>query len=321
MPDFDKSRGVAAMEGERKAGGKGGGSQYWNYIRWREDKETKHVLFLTPAAELITVMLHEWIETGKTKNGKPRYAFFIDRRDPCIGEEYDDLADRLDTPSKRRTLGVAVELEPTTTKINNRNKVTGFEVKLESFTRTDENGDETEVRAPLIGIVSQAKGNFYGWLGSFAESHDPIEETPFEITRSGKGTDTTYVIVPFNNIPVDYSNLFEYINNVGALLPIVREQLKSNAAEGEDQLAQAMMIGATFLDAYLDEIADGERYQELVGPIEYIEDKFGNRASRNGNSNPPQARYHEPTADELILAPEAVEEDKIERLKRQFAKK
>lgn len=310
MADFSKARGVAAMERE-KSGGRGG--QYWNYIRWREDKETKYIQFLTPAPELVTLQIHEWIEVGKTKNGKPRYGFFIDRRDPCIGEDYDDLTDRLDTPSKRRTLGAAVELEPKFTKVNNRNKVTGFQVKLESFTRTNEDGDGEEVEAPILGIISQAKGNFYGWLGSYAESHDPIEDVPFEIQRSGKGTETGYVIVPFSNIEVDYTNLFEYLKNVGSLSLEDRETLANIATSPAEQ---AQMIGAVYLDRHLDDLADAERYTELVGPIDYIEDKWGNRGK-----SPRPTQFHEPTADELILAPEDIAEDKIEQLRKQFAKK
>jgi hypothetical protein len=307
MPNFEVARGTGAMDPPKRGGGKS--LEYWNYVRWSADGDTKYIAWLTPASQLITVQLHEWIELPEqTKSGKSRYGFYIDRRDPCIGEDYDDLTDRLDVLSKRRTLGVAVELEPTYTTANGRKKVSGFNVKTETFNKTNEDGDEVEVEAPIIGIVNQARGNFYRWFASYDESYDPIEDVPFEVKRQGKGSDTSYIAVGLANVKVDYSNLLDKLQNLSQFLAPDLEVFDAIKDEKERVLA----IGAEYLDRHLEYLADSERYSEQVGPINFIEDKWGNRAERKGRQAPAAVESEDD---------EPVEESKIDRLRREYATK
>lgn len=265
MPDF--RRGQAALAEPEKSGNK----QFTPFapnVMWREDKEEKYLLFLNPAEDLVKVDYHDFIVVGHRDNGKPIYESFISRKDPAIGEGYDDIEDRLGQPPRERILGVAVELEPTFSQVKGRKRPTGFEVKTDTFERKTDNGTE-EVTVPLVGLVTQSRFNFYGWVGSFNDSTAPIEETPVQVIRRGKDQTTTYDFTPFLDQPVDLSNLIEYVENVSYL----REALDEIELP-DDQHEAALAIGSVFLDTRLTELADGNRYERLVSGIDSLETKF-----------------------------------------------
>lgn len=265
-------------------------------IQWREDKEEKFIAFLNRADDIPTVELHSFVPvgTGTSKAGKPytRYEQFIDRRDPAIGDDSDDLTDRLSHKAQLRTIGVAVELEPTYAQVNGRRRPTGFEVKTETYSRKTENGGVEEVEAPCIGIITQSPNNFYGWVGSFNESTAPIEETPLQVVRQGKDANTQYNFVPYLDQPIDYGNLFESIDGVAYL----RGELDDVDMNGEP-VDVACSIGAVMLNKRLNELADGERYERLVTPIQEIEDRFGGGNKVQASGRPaPQARASQRSA-------------------------
>jgi hypothetical protein len=284
MPDF--RRGMTAMQEAADAQRGQGTNPYPTFVRqiqWNNDREEKFIAFLNRAEDIPTVELHSFIPvgTGTSKAGKTytKYEQFISRTDPAIGEAADDLTDRLGRKAQLRTIAAAVELEPTYSTVNGRKRPTGFEVKTETFTRKTEDGGTEEVEAPLIGVIVQSSNNFFGWVGSFNESTAPIEEVPLQILRRGKDANTAYDFTPYLDQPIDYGNLFENIGGVAYL----RGELDDLDLTAEP-LDVALEIGDRLLDKRLNELADAERYERLVGPIDHIEDRFG------GGSTPAPAK-------------------------------
>jgi hypothetical protein len=252
-------------------------------IRWSDDGEIKFILILNPVEDIPTLQMHEWVKVGMNQNGKARYEDFIYRKDPAIGEDYDDLEDRLDLLPRERTLAVAVELEPTYTEVKGRKRPTGFEVKTESFERRTEEDVEI-VTAPIIGIVSQSRFNFFGWVGSFNDSTAPIEETPLQVLRRGKDASTDYDFTPFIDQPVDFSNLIDGIGNVNYLRDV------DMGIDGLDEDAAALKVGSALLEKYLNELADADRYKDIVGPLDFIESAY---QKKDGAKEKPAAQAEE----------------------------
>lgn len=299
MPEF--RRGIAGMQSNNNASGK----QYPAFcpeIRWQNDREEKFILFLNRIDDIPTVELHTFIPVGTTKSGKTKYEQFISRTDPAIGEPKDDLTDRLGRKAAARALAVAVELEPVYTTVNGRRRPTGFEVKTETFNRKTEDGGSEEVEAPLVGLVVQSPYNFYGWLGSFSESTGTIEDTPFQIIRRGKDAKTTYDFMPFLDQPVNFDNLINLVGNVGYLRGVTID------TSGDPKEA-ALNIGTVMLEKRLAELTDAERYEEMVTPIQEIEDRFGGGGS-------PKAATKAPTFDEMVPPANGGSSDKFEQLRK-----
>lgn len=272
MPDF--RTGLTGMN-QSQGNSNSSSTQFPGFVRgviWTKDREKKYVAFLNPANEMPTVDYHPFIEVGKWKSGKPRYEEFISRTDQGIGESSDDLTDRLGRKAQQRTLAVAVELEPTYTVVNNRQRPTGFAVKTETFERRREDGSTEEIEAPVIGMVVQSPRNFFGWIGSFDESTAPIEDTPVEITRRGKDASTQYDFTPYIDQPIDYTKLVELAGNISYLKD---EGLDLSADTDEEKREVALSIGTAILEKRLSELSDKERYDRLVAPIDYLEDRFG----------------------------------------------
>lgn len=269
MPDF--RTGLSGMQSNQgnQSGSKPAFPGFIRSVIWTKDKEKKFVAFLNAAGEMPTVDYHPFIEVGKWKSGKPRYEEFISRTDPGVGESTDDLTERLGRKAQQRTLAVAVELEPTFTTVNNRKRPTGFAVKTETFERTKDDGSKEEVEVPVIGMVVQSPRNFFGWVGSFDESTAPIEDTPVEITRRGKDASTQYDFTPYLDQPIDYTNLVNLAGNISYLKD------EDWDFDSDDNKAKALAIGNTILEKRLTELCDKERYERLVSPIDYLEDKWG----------------------------------------------
>lgn len=274
MPEFRRgTKGISeAQESQSRSGG--ALPAFCPEIKWVDDREEKYIAFLNRPEDIPTVALHTFIPVGTatSKAGKEytKYEQFIDRTDPGIGESNDDLTERLGRRAQQRSLAVAIELEPTYTTVQGRKRPNGFQVKTETYTRKTDDGGTEEVEAPVIGLVVQSPRNFFGWVGSFHESTAPIEETPLHVLRRGKDAGTAYDFTPYLDQKVDYTNLFENIDSVSYL----RGELDDADLTSGD-LDAALAIGSKMLDKRLTELADGDRYERLVTPIEEIEDRFG----------------------------------------------
>lgn len=278
MPNF--RTGMEAMAEAQEAQAAKGLTPYAAFcpqIIWQDDRQEKFIAFLNRPEDIPTVDLHTFVPCGTatSKAGKEytRYEMFVDRRDPGVGEDSDDLTDRLNHRAQQRSLAVAVELEPTYATVSGRKRPNGFQVKTETYTRKTEDGGVEEVEAPVMGLIIQSPRNFFGWISSFHESTAPVEETPLQVIRRGKDASTAYDFTPFLDQPIDYSNLFDNIEGVTFL----RGEL-DDVKMDDAPLDVALAIGEKMLSKRLGELADGDRYNELVSPIKEIEDRFGNSA-------------------------------------------
>lgn len=315
MPDF--RRGAAAIEEAATSRGGGNFRPFVPTIQWKDDKEEKYILFLTPVDEIPTVDYHDWIPVGKGEkaNGDTYTKFeqFISRKDPAIGESYDEIEDRLNTKPKSRNIAVAVELEPILEKdAKGRERAVGFVVATDTYTRKDDNGNEIEVEQPLIGLVIQAAQNFFGWLSSYDASQGPIEETPMHVVRRGKDANTTYDFIALESRPVDFTPLFDSIDGLSYLRDEMDDVL-SSIEEAESFEAAAKVVADILLSKRLDELADKDRYDEFVGPIEVIESKFGPKkaapaAKRERPARPSRRESAAPQEAPAEEAPAAAEE-------------
>jgi hypothetical protein len=265
-------RGLGAIEeaATRKSGGSF--SNFAPRLRWREDGEKRFVLVLTPIEEVPTISLHEWIPVGKGEkaNGETytRWADFISRRDPAIGEDSDELEDRLERDAKNKSIGVVVELEPITEQVGGREKVVSFTVKTSDYTKRGENeGDaEIEMTQPDIAFVVESPITLWGAIGSLDQSRGPISDIPVEIIRRGKDQNTRYDLFPLE-VPVDLSPIVDHLDGLSYLNDEMEEVItKIEAADG-DMLAAAQVVADAMLSKRLNELADGERYEELVSPL------------------------------------------------------
>lgn len=284
---------AAVLEAAENPGG-GDFKPFCPEIRWKADDE-KIILILTDFEDLQEYNIHEWIETGKREvNGEQKsdFGFFISRKDPSIGEKYDDLEDRLGQSPRRRFLGVGVELDPIVETKGGKKKVVGLEIATGVYESKGEDGETTEVEYPRLGIISLSSSNFWGWLANFQQKHDSVNEVPFEVTRTGAGTDTSYNFVHMSGIPVDLSVLFETISGVSYLTEN-EEDFEEVMAEAEDLfdnedgaivgLPAAMTVANYLLAKRIEELSDAERYSRLVAPIQEIDNKFGGK-KKNGRS-------------------------------------
>jgi hypothetical protein len=176
---------------------------------------------------------------------------------------------------------VAVELEPVTKEVRGRPRPIGFEVKTETFTRKNEDDEEEEVTTPVIGVVSQAASNFFGYLSSFDENQAPVQETAFSVEREGGGTDTSYNFVHYMDQPVDLSGI---IDNIDGIL-YIEDELDElvEGIDGQEELDQAITIADAVLNARLDELADGEKYEEETRKLKKIENPYGSDYVRNAD--------------------------------------
>lgn len=273
MPKF--KRGLAAIQEANNAGSRKF-KPFAPEVRW-QDQETKFILILTPIDYTITTMVHEWIKVGEGQkaNGDtyPKFESFISRK--ALGESSDDLEDRLGSIPRRRTLGAAVELEPVMETVDGRERPALFQVATERFS-TRENGDKT---APKVGILNQAQKNFWGWLGSYDASRASVTDTPMEVVRKGNDKDTEYHFLPFNDVEIDLQPLFDFLENVSYLAEEAEELGRLDAS-----VDNAIKIGNALLDKRAEELADGDRYKELVDPITEFKPKFG--SSKRGNDTP-----------------------------------
>lgn len=302
MPKFQPRRGLAAIEKAAAPKGGGGSRSFVPEIKLRADGETKYLLVLTPIDEVATLLYHEWIPVGKGEkaNGETynRYEAFLSRKDPMLGEDYDEIEDRLDTRPKERCYGVVVELEPVLETVRGRQRPKGFTVKTEDYTRRGEDGEKT-VTQPVMGLMIQSAALVWSPLGSLDESQGPLEVLPLQMTRRGTDRNTRYDFVPFVDIPVDLSPIIEHFDGL-SFLSDVKDDVEAAIAAADDEIKAAQAVASFLYDKRLEELADKDRYDELVGPITEIPKKFG--SDKKGGSKP-AARPERPSPRPQAAAP------------------
>jgi hypothetical protein len=321
MPNYQPRRGLGAVE---QAASRKGGSKVRGFapeIRWRDDGEKKYILVLSNFEDddpnaVVVADLHEFIPvgTGEKANGETytRYESFVSRKDPLAGSEnYDDLEDRLGNKPRTRCIGVALELEPEFEVVKGRKRPVGFTVKTDTFTRKTETGTE-DVDQPAIGLIIQSAFLVWSPLGSLDESQGPLSELPVEVTRRGKDVNSRYDFVPFMDMSVDLSGLFNNLDGITYIGDELSEVKDDLIAKGDIEAAQ--MVGQILIDKRLHELSDKDRYDELVGPIDHIEQRFG-----GGRKTKPAPVTSKPAAFSSTPAGSEDSKASFDKLKERFA--
>lgn len=306
MPEL--RRGSAAITAENKGGGDF--KPFAPSLRWTENGEEKYVLVLTPISETPRVQIHEFVKIGQKDNGKPKFGFWISRKDPGVGESHDPLIDDFDIKPSDRCIGVGVELEPEFESGGRaRPRIKGFTVKVDTYDKKNEDGSTEEVVFPLLGIITQSPSNFYNHLTNFDESEGPLEELPLKIRRIGKSKDTQYSFTPYLDQEVDLSNLTDHIDGISYL----REE-KLDTPSG-DPIDAAKFYADALLEKRLNELLDKEDYEQAVAPLDQIAGfkEVHYRANGNGDSH----NEVDPTESDETTEPE---EDSVEDKDSAFAR-
>jgi hypothetical protein len=276
-PEVRKGLSAIKEAAERKGGGDF--KPFCPELRWSSGEE-KNILVLTDLSELQEYAIHEWIKVGSHTNNdgevKPDYDFFLSRKDPSIGEAYDEIESRLGSQPRLRFVGVGVELVPITEAgRGGKSTIVGWEVATDTYTAKDEDEEEVEVEYPCIGIISLSSSNFWGWLGNFQEKAE-VTETVMSVTRQGGDKDTRYDFIPLTGQEVDLSAIVELAEG----LSYIREtddfdDVMGEAESAEDPADGAAIIADYLLSTRIAELSDGERYHAVVPTITELESRWG----------------------------------------------
>lgn len=321
MPDFRK--GTEALQAAQKAA-KGGGNfrNFAPFISWGDNGDEHYLLFLNQWEDMPQVDYIGFIpQKGEKKDGS-EFTYneaVIARTDPALGESSDPLTDEWDAKPSARHIAVAVELEPTFTEVKGRKRPSGFEVKVESFSRRvrDEDNnltDETEeVTAPVVGFVVQSPHNFFNVVQSYDAGELPIHETPVKITRvGGKGSNSTTYRLDGYEMDVDLTNLFdnvEFISYLGEDAGDLLTALEEFDVTDETQRTEAtQLIGGFMLDKRLEELCDKDRYDQIAGQVTATLDRWG--GGKGGNKKEP-AKPAPKRASQRKAAKEAPEVEEV----------
>jgi hypothetical protein len=310
LRDFDTGAEAIA------AAAQGNGGKFAGFapqVSWKSGEE-KYVLFLLPMELTPTVNIHEWIDCGQKENGKTDWGFFLDRRDPVLGEDVDPLSEK-GSQAKKRVMSAAVEVEPIMGEnAKGRKRPTGFTVLTSTYDRKTDDGTE-EVTQPSVGYVSQASQNFFNILTSF-DADGEYEGTVFKVKRTD---DKTYTFTPYIDLPVDFTNLIEYIDGVSYLSrnEEVWDELEPKLANLDTDEEKATAIGEALLERRLNELADKDEYDRKTAKIERVIDKFAGDKGKGKQERPARQSQRSASSSE---APASNEGGRSEASKAKFDK-
>lgn len=284
-------RGSAAIQDAAKSSDGGGEFRpFLPALYWRDDQEERYILFLN---EVEDMPLFDMVQYIPTDNG-----FFqetVSKTDPFFGERSDTFVDQWDATIRKTNVAIAVELEPVVEVVKGRRKPRGFEVKTIEYERRvfDDDGEATgeteEVTAPAVGYVAQSPNNFFNQVSNYDANEAPVTSTALKITRIGKDKTTVYQLIGYDELPIDLSNLVNYIDGVSYLSDDLDTVLEEIDGLPEDEAA--LVIGKKLLDKREEELIDDDRYQELLDGVTESMDKFGTKKkNKKKEKDPPRSR-------------------------------
>lgn len=274
------ARGREAIHAAQEAA-KGGGSfsPYLKSIFWKDDKEEHYVLFLNDIDGPDGIPTFDMVQFIEDENG--HFQEVVAKTDGFFSERTDPFAEEWDATVVKRSLAIAVELEPINEVVKGRKKPVGFEVRTEEYTRkvVDEDGEvtdeEEEVTTPVIGYVVASPNTFFNHVENYDANEAPVNETAVKITRLGKDKHTSYALQGYDDQKIDLTNLLDYLDGVS----YIRDDLEGilESIEGQDDLEAAQIVGQAILNKRIDELLDGDRYDKLFEGVTESMDKFGNK--------------------------------------------
>jgi hypothetical protein len=178
------------------------------FISWK-DGDRKFLAFITPAAEIPKVKIHNFVKVPTGNDEKPfRWGTFMCRKDPAWIDESGGECLLCEKGLKSREIyaALAVELEPEF----EGKKVVGLAPKFY------EGSDGKQY--PQVGLILQGKKNFFGWLGAYNEQREDITKVSFDILRQGATKDDTkYLFFDISQRP-DLTHLEEFFPDLPELM-------------------------------------------------------------------------------------------------------
>lgn len=205
-----------------------GGKSFTPVHRWQNNGDQHFLQFLTSADEVLTVLYHNFIIVGQTKDGNNIYRDFISPTDPAFdgADGYDPLIERFGVKPKEYNVALAVALDP----ITKGGKVVDFEVQYREY----EDKDGNTHRVPNVALVMQSVyASLFPYLFNFANISGPIEDRVLQITQSGKGKDKKLMVFD-----------------------------AGEAIELDDEVLEAFDY-----ETHLESLASPERYEEYISPL------------------------------------------------------
>lgn len=301
-------RGAAAIQAAVDANENRGGGSFKPFLPglfWKDDKESRYLLFLNTIEE---VPQFDAVSFIPTENGF--FETVVAKTDQYFGEKSDRFEKVWDATVRVTDFAVAVELEPILELVKGKKRPKGFEVATKTFDRKifDDDGDDTgeteEVTTPVIGVISQSPYNFFNVVKSYDAEEAPIHETPVKITRLGKDQNTSYTITGYVDQEIDLSNLIEFIDGISYLgKPEDIEAIVEQIADLEP-LEAANAIGTILLDKRVEELLDEDRYEELFEGVDESMDKFGNKKKKGKKDEKKPERKTRPSQRRKAAEPE-----------------
>jgi hypothetical protein len=283
-------RGRAAIEEAAKGSG-GSFSPYLPSIYWNEDGAERFILLLNDVEDLPRFDMIQFIED---ENEHMQEA--VAKTDQFFGERKDGFVEQWDAKANMRNIAIAVELEAVVEVVKNKRKPRGFEVKTIEYERRvlDDDGEPTEeteeVTAPAVGYISQSPNNFFNVISNYDANEAPVTETALKVTRIGMSKDTSYTLVGYDEMPIDLSNLTEYIDGVSYLKEELDDLIEEIADVSDEEAG--LVIGKLLLDKKEEELVDDDRYQTLLAGVHESMDKFGTnkKAKKKEKAEPARSR-------------------------------
>jgi hypothetical protein len=197
------------------------------FLSWGEN-ESKVVRFLTSADDIIFVDIHEFIPSfdGKKRNYVCRENFGADCE--LCGHPF---GSNQASEAMRREVGygIVVLREPKFTKdpetgrnirVQGGSSENPYPEHRDAIVEYEEDGKP--VKAPYVAIISQGI-RFWGQIAVHAKRMDDqgisLPDRDFEIIRMGKGTQTTYSVIPAYGTAInDLGKYNPYLPDVESLL-------------------------------------------------------------------------------------------------------
>jgi len=267
-------RGSAAIQEAATSSGKTEFSPYLPAHYWK-DTDEHYLLFLNEVEDMPLFDMIGYIPVGGY------FQETVSKTDQFFGEKSDAFEQDWDATPKKTNIAIAVELEPVVEIVNKRRKPRGFEVKTVEYERTvfDDDGEATdekeEITSPAVGYVAQSPNNFFNQISNYDANEAPIIETALKITRIGADKNTSYTLVGYDELPIDLTNLIDYVDGISYLgddLDPLLDEIKKLTPE-----EAALAIGRKLLDRREEDLLDDDRYQRLLDGVTESMDKFGNK--------------------------------------------
>lgn len=293
MPDFRRGKEHIAKANESTQSS-GDFKPFLPNFYWKEDGDSKYLLFLNPIDEIPMVkLIRAWT------NNRPEMV--IARTDPAIGESRDPISEEWGYPEADTNIAIAVELTPEYETRNGRKRPVQFVVATKTFERRlrDDEGELTEeteeVTTPIIGLVAQSPNNFWNHVAAADAEQGPIHELPALVRRVGDGTNTSYSVQLAEDKPVDLAPMVDFLDGVTYLNDHMDELVEQISDENLTDLERAHIIGSLLLDLRLDEMADEDNYNAVLEAIDQPA-KYPKKGWKKGEkSEPRQERRSKPS--------------------------